>query len=331
MAAELATQTPPPSVDSASDPALVPALDSSAVSARTETGASSDPSDPGITRRGVLIAAGLVAFGSLSIQLSSFAASKVFEDLGTPAASAGRMLIAAVVLLAVFRPRLRGLTRTDWIGIAVYGGSMALMNLSLFAAVERMPLGIAVTIEFLGPCAVALLASRRMWEGLCALLALGGVALIAGPSGDANLAGIAFASMAALSFAVYTVFAEKVGKSGGGMGNLALSVAFAALLLLPFGIARAGDVTATHLGWLAISGICGAVIGYGMDTLAARVTSGRVIGTLFSIDPVMGLVIGWLVMGQTISSYSLAGIVVVAAAGALLVWISGGHAKPASH
>lgn len=236
------------------------------------------------------------------------------------------MLIAALVLLIAFRPKISHLTPHDWAGVAIYGASMAFMNLCLFAAVERMPLGIAVTIEFLGPCAVALLASRRIREALCALMALGGVALIAGPTGGAPFIGIVCALGAACSFAVYTVFAEKVGKSSGGMGNLALAVTFAALILLPFGVARAPTITANHLMWLAISAVCGAVIGYGMDTLAASVTSGRVIGTLFAIDPVVGSLIGWAVMGQIISTSAMAGIVLVAVSGALLVWISGGSA-----
>lgn len=283
-----------------------------------------------ITRKGVLQAAALVAVGSVCIQLSSFAASKTFSDLGTPAASAGRMLFAALILLVLFRPKIRGLGKADWLGVVVYGGSMALMNLSLFAAVERIPLGIAVTIEFLGPCVVALIASRKLWEGVCALLALGGVVLIAGPSGDANLVGVLFALGAAVSFALYTVSAEKVGKSSGGMGNLALAVSFAAVILLPFGAAKISVVTSEHVLWLLMSAVCGAVIGYGMDTLAAKITSGRVIGTLFAMDPVTGLVIGWLVMGQAVSGVSMVGIVLVASAGALLVWISGGHSRTAS-
>lgn len=279
-----------------------------------------------ITRKGVLQATALVAIGSICIQLSSFAASKTFTDLGTPAASSGRMLFAALILLVLFRPKVRGLAKSDWLGVVVYGGSMALMNLSLFAAVERLPLGIAVTIEFLGPCVVALIASRKLWEGVCAVLALGGVILIAGPSGDANLVGVLFALGAAVSFALYTVSAEKVGKSEGGMGNLALSVSFAALILLPFGVQKLSFVTSEHVLWLLLSAVFGAVIGYGMDTVAAKITSGRVIGTLFAMDPVNGLLIGWIVMGQAVSGFSVGGIVLVALSGALLVWISGGRA-----
>lgn len=265
--------------------------------------------------------------GSVCIQLSSYAASRTFEDIGSAAASSGRMFFAALVLLALFRPSLRGKSKAEWLGIAVYGASMAVMNLSLMAAVARIPLGIAVTIEFLGPCVVALIASRRVVEGLCAVLALAGVVFIAGPSGDANLVGILFALGAAASMALYTVSAEKVGKSEGGMGNLALSVSFAAILLVPFGVSQAHNMTGTHIKWLIISAVCGAVIGYGADTLAAKVTSGRVIGTLFAMDPVTGSLIGWLVMNQSISGASVLGIVLVAASGALLVWVSGGR-KP---
>lgn len=317
-------QEPPASDTGQIQPALAQLQESPARGVRQEQPATKRPV---ITRKGVLIAAGLVTIGSVCIQLSSFAASKTFADLGSAGASSGRMFFAALVLLVLFRPSLRGKTRAEWLGVLVYGGSMALMNLSLLAAVERIPLGIAVTIEFLGPCAVALIASRRLWEGLCAVLALGGVALIAGPSGNANLVGVLFALAAAVCMALYTFSAEKVGKSADGMGNLALSVSFAAILLLPFGIAQVPHMTGAHVKWLLISAVCGAVIGYGMDTIAARVTSGRVIGTLFAMDPVTGSIVGWLIMGQLISGWSIAGIVLVAGSGALLVWISGGHSE----
>jgi inner membrane transporter RhtA len=274
-------------------------------------------------RPSVLKALGLVGAGSLGIQLSSAASAGMFDALGPAAVSSLRMALAAVVLLAVFRPRLAGRSRTSWIGIIVYGVSMAAMNLSLYAAIDRLPLGVAVTLDYLGPCAVALLASRRLREGLCAVLALAGVVLIAGPSGYFDLAGYAFGLLAAFFFALYTVYAERIGKDEGGLSSLALSVAVAAVVSLPFGVTRIPDVTGPQWGLLAFSAVLGVVLAFSVDTLAARLTSARVVGTLFALDPVLGALVGWVVLGQVISVTAWVGILTVAVSGALLVWISG--------
>ena len=129
---------------------------------------------PVLSRRAVLTATGLVFVGSAAIQLSSAISSTLFASYGTVGTSALRMLIAAALLLVLVRPRVRRRSRSEWLGIVGYGAAMAAMNVSLYAAVDRLPLGVAVTLEFLGPCAVALVAARRVREGACALLSLGG-------------------------------------------------------------------------------------------------------------------------------------------------------------
>ena len=247
----------------------------------------------------------------------------MFDALGSAAVSAIRMMVAAVILCVLFRPKLRGRSRRSWIGIGVYGIAMAAMNLSLYAAIERLPLGVAVTLDFLGPCAVALFASRRLREGLCAILALAGVILIAGPSGYFDLVGYLFGLSAAFFFVLYTVFAERVGKDGNGLSGLALSVAVAATVSLPFGAAKIPQVTVPQWGMLAFSALIGVVIAYAVDTIAARITSARIVGTLFSMDPVVGSLVGTVSMGQFISLTGWIGIITVATAGALVVWMSG--------
>jgi inner membrane transporter RhtA len=276
-----------------------------------------------LTRAAALKATGLVVVGSLGIQLSSAICASLFPALGPAAVASLRMAIAAVVLWALLRPRLRGRSRASWAGVVVYGVAMAAMNLSLYAAVERLPLGVAVTLDFLGPCAVALLASRRLHEGLCALLALGGVVLISGPSGHFDLLGYAFGLSAAFFFALYTVFAERVGKDEHGLSSLALSVAVAALVLLPFGAPRVPEVTGEQWGTLAVAAVVGVVLSFTADTLAASFADARVVGTLFSADPVLGSLVGAVVMGERIGLLAWTGILLVSAAGALLVWSSG--------
>ncbi|QAY62997.1 EamA family transporter [Xylanimonas allomyrinae] len=280
------------------------------------------PTPPG--RRAATRAAGLVLIGSAGIQTSSALSATLFDSLGSAPVSALRMAMAAVVLLAAFRPRLGGRTRPQWTGIVVYGAAMALMNLSLYAAIERIPLGVAVTLDFLGPCVVALLGSRRVREGLGALVALGGVALIsAGPGGYFDLAGYLFGLGAGAAFAVYTICADTVGKSDAGLGDLALSVTVAAVVTLPVSLTHAAAVTSPQWGVLAVSAVVGVVVPYTVDTVAGRITSARVIGTLFAIDPAMGALLGWLLLGEALTPSATTGIVLVSAAGALVVWAAG--------
>ncbi|MEV7652492.1 EamA family transporter [Micrococcus luteus] len=277
-----------------------------------------------VNRRSVLIAAGLIFVGSAGIQTSSALSSTLFASYGSAGVSAMRMLVASIILLILFRPSLKGRTRSEWVGIVIYGIAMALMNLSLYAAIDRIPLGIAVTLEFLGPCAVALLASRRIREGLCAVLSLAGVALLSiGPWGYFDLLGYLAGLGAAAAFGTYTVFAARVGKAGSGLDGLSLSVAAAALVTLPIAIPQVGSLDLPDTGVLAASALVGVVIPYSVDTIAARVTSARVVGTLFAIDPAMGALAGLVFLGQTITVPAIAGIVIVAAAGALLVWVTG--------
>ena len=265
-----------------------------------------------------------VLLGSLGIQSSSALSATMFDSLGSPAVSSLRLVIAAVVLLLFLRPRLAGRSARQWGSVIGYGVAMAAMNLLLYKAIEHLPLGIAVTLDFLGPAIVALVLSRRLREALWAALALAGVILIAGPGGYFDALGFAFGLGAGLCFALYTIFAEKVGKQDGdSISSLALSVSVAALVSLPIGVSQVPQVSAGQWGMLALSAVIGVAIPYAVDTLAARLTSARVIGTLFAIDPAMGTFIGWVALGQSLSVLALLGIGLVAVAGACVAWLDG--------
>lgn len=285
--------------------------------------------EPMPRRPQVLAAAGLIVLGSAGVQTSSALSSTLFSSYGAVGTSSLRFGLAAVLMLALVRPSLRGRSRAEWIGIVSYGAAMAAMNVSLYSAIERLPLGVAVTLEFLGPCAVALTASRRLRDGACALFSLAGVALISvGPSGYFNLVGYLAGLLAATFFGLYTLLAPRIGKAGSGLDGLALSVAVAGLLTLPFAAVRAPHVTLPHWGLLALAAVLGVVIPYSVDVIAGRITSARIIGTLFAIDPAMGALFGFLILGERIAAPAVAGIVVVVLAGALLVWSSGGTPSP---
>lgn len=273
------------------------------------------------TNRTGLRAAGYVFVGALGIQASSAISSTMFSDLGSPAVSSIRLLIAAVVLLLVLRPRVRGISVRQWFNIAAFGAAMAAMNMLLYASIERLPLGIAVTLDFLGPAAVALVLSRRIREAIWALAALAGVVLIAGPGGYFDLSGFLFGLGAGFCFALYTVFAEKVGKADDdSIATLALSVAFAAVLSAPFGIPQITSVSAPQWSMLALSGLIGVALPYVVDTLAAKLSSARVIGTLFAIDPAVGSLVGWVALGEQLNALALTGIALIMVTGAVVAW-----------
>ena len=264
-----------------------------------------------------MAAAGMVMVGSLGIQTSSSLSASLFGALGPIPVSSMRMLVAAIVILALTRPKLAGRSKGEWLGIVVYGLAMAAMNVCLYSAIDRIPMGVAVTLEFLGPCVVALAGSHHWREGLCAVVALVGVGLISfTPGGYFNPAGYLFALGSAVCFGLYTLFADRVGKAG----------TVAALATSPVSITRAPHVSAAQWGVIAASAVLGVAIPYTMDTLSGRITSARVVGTLFSIDPAMSVIIAALILRQTITAVAVIGVIVVSLAGALLVWSSGGDA-----
>lgn len=265
----------------------------------------------------------LVLIGSLGIQSSAVVSSTLFAGLGTVAVSTFRLLIAAVMLLAAFRPAVRTFTRQRWINACIYGIAMAAMNQFYFAAVDRLPLGVVVTLDFLGPCLVSFLGLKHWRERGWALIAFIGVVLIAGPSSGMDPVGLIYGFLAGAFFAAYTVFAERVGKAeGGGMSDLAISVAVAALVTLPIAAPTLVDVSPNAWLILTLAALIGVVIPYIADTVAARITSAQVVGTLFALDPVVGSILGWLFKGDELTTRMLIGIPMVALAGAVITWRS---------
>lgn len=261
---------------------------------------------------------------SLCIQLSAALAKGLFGAVGTIGTSGLRMAVAALVLLVPTRPALRGRTRRQWAGIVLYGVAMAAMNVLFYNAVARLPLGVAVTLEFLGPFSVAFFAARTRWEAMFPLAALAGVALIGAPAGGATGAGLVWGLGAAVAFGGYTLLAGYVGRASSGFSGLALSVAVGAVLLAPFSAAAAPRVPGTG-GWLAVaaSGTVGVAIAFSLTYIATRLASPRVTGTLLAADPAMGALVGALVLGERPTVPAGLGIALVVVSGAAVTWRAG--------
>lgn len=183
----------------------------------------------------------LVLLGIVSLQVGAAFAKQMFAVAGSSGVVALRLLFAAAVLLVVWRPSLRMDRRTLAVVVG-YGLVLAGMNMSIYQAFERIPLGVAVTIEFLGPLAVALFGSRRKLDVLWALLAGAGVLLLSRADGGLDWVGVGFALLAAALWASYILVSAKLGSQTSGGSGLALGMAVGALVAVPFGVADAGSV-----------------------------------------------------------------------------------------
>lgn len=264
---------------------------------------------------------GLVLGAIASVQLGSALATKLFEQIGPSGAVLLRLLSASIVLLLVWRPRLHGRARRELGLAAVFGVVLAAMNLSFYAAIDRIPLGIAVTIEFVGPLAVAVAGSRRpidlVWV---ALAAAGIVALTQGGTHGLNALGVAFALFAGGCWAAYILLNARVGRAFERGTGLTVAMCIAALVALPFGLIDGGAhlLEPRSLAIGAAVGVLSSAIPYSFEQEALRRIAPHVFGVLMSLEPAVAALAGLIILGQSLGARAVAGIalVVVASIGA---------------
>jgi len=284
-------------------------------------GASSRSSLTSLASRtvGVIPPPALVLLGIVSVQLGSAVAKHLFPVVGSFGTVALRLFFAAAVLMLLWRPSLR-LNRRTWTVVLGYGVVLGSMNLCFYLALARIPLGIAVTIEFLGPLAVALAGSRRWLDVFWALLAMGGVVLLTEGRGDLNVVGFLFAVAAGVCWGLYILIGAALGRHTTEGNGLALGMAVAALVAVPFGVADSG--TALIQPWVLVAGLgvalLSSVIPYTLDLEALRKIPPRVFGILMSLEPAMAALIGLVVLHESLhpSQWIAMLCVVAASAGA---------------
>ncbi|MEU1306830.1 EamA family transporter [Streptomyces shenzhenensis] len=284
-------------------------------------------------RFGGLGPVGLVLSGGISVQFGAALAVTLMPRAGALGVVTLRLFAAAVVLLLVCRPRLRGHSRTDWGTVIVFGVTMAAMNGLFYQAADRIPLGAAVTLEVLGPLALSVLASRRAVNAVWAALALAGVFLLGGGGfTDLDPAGVAFALGAGAMWATYIVFSARTGRRFPQADGLALAMAVAALVFLPLGIAESGgkllDPTTVALG--SAVAVLSSVLPYTLELLALRRMPASTFAVLMSLEPALAATAGFLILSQSLSlTQSLAiALVVAASMGAVRTQVGRGKAKP---
>jgi inner membrane transporter RhtA len=258
-----------------------------------------------------------VLVGILSVQVGAAVAKQLFGVVGSTGMVALRLIFAALVLLAVWRPTLR-MSRRAWWAVVGYGVVLGAMNLCFYLALARAPLGIVVTIEFLGPLAIALAGSRRWLDGLWALLAAGGVVLLAGGRGDLQLAGMLFALATAVCWGLYILLTATLGRHTTEGGGLAIGMAIAAAIAVPAGVVESGSALLDP--WVLVLGLAVAllssVIPYSLELEALRRIPPRVFGVLMSLEPAVAALIGLLVFGEILQPLQWLAVLCVVAASA---------------
>jgi inner membrane transporter RhtA len=266
----------------------------------------------------------LVVTGVLTAQFGAGFAVTLFDELGPAGAVFLRLFFAAAVLIAMWRPRLVGHPRADLRVAALFGVVLGTMNLSIYESMDRIPLGIAVTIEISGPMVVAVLGSRRPLDLVWVALAAGGILLLADPGGGSlDSAGVAFALLAATMWAFYILLAERTGRLFPGGSGLALAMVVGALVIAPFGLAQGGGelLRPDLLAAGAAVALASSVIPYSLDLEALRRLPANVFGVLMSLEPAVAALAGLVVLGQELEAREWAAIllVVVASAGVTAV------------
>ena len=262
-------------------------------------------------------AVGMVAVAALSPQLGAALAVTLFDELGPAGAAFLRLAFAAIVLWAIWRPRLAGDLRLP----AAFGVALGLMNWSFYAAIDRIPLAVAVTIEFTGPLLVAVIGSRRPLDVLWIALAAAGIVLLVGPGGGAvDPVGVGFALIAAACWMAYIYLSKRTGAAFPGGTGLAIAMAVGAVIVLPAGVIQA-DGALAQPGMLVsalVVALASSVLPYSLELEALRRLPESVFGVLMSLDPAIAALVGFVALGQELGPRDVLAIamVVVASAGA---------------
>ncbi|GHH63356.1 EamA family transporter [Lentzea cavernae] len=261
----------------------------------------------------------LVLLGIVSVQVGAAFAKQLFAVAGSAGTVALRLVMAALILVAIWRPSLR-LDRRTLITVVTYGAVLAAMNLFFYASLARIPLGAAVTIEFLGPLAVAVAGSRRWLDGVWVLLAGIGVVLLTRVQGGLLWTGVLFALAAGACWAAYILVTARLGSQTTDGKGLALAMVVGSVVALPFGVTSAGtailDPVVLAAGFAVA--LMSSVVPYSLELQALRRMPPRVFGVLMSMEPAVAAVAGLLLLGEQLKPVQWVAVccVVIASVGA---------------
>ncbi|MEV0470206.1 EamA family transporter [Streptomyces prunicolor] len=271
-----------------------------------------------------LVGVATMAGSGLSNQIGAAIGSLAFPVIGPVGVVAVRQYVAAVVLFAVGRPRLREFTWRQWWPVLLLAVVFGTMNLSLYTAIDRVGLGLAVTLEFLGPLSIALAATRRRVDACCALIAVAGVVTLMRPRPSADYLGMGLGLLAAACWASYILLNRTVGRRIPGAQGSAAAAGVSALMFLPVGIVVAvrQPPTLTAAGCAVAAGVLSSAVPYLADLFTLRRVPAPAFGLFMSVNPVLAAVVGWIGLGQRLGWAEWAGIGAVVTANALSILTS---------
>jgi inner membrane transporter RhtA len=261
----------------------------------------------------------LVLGAILSVQFGAGLARTQFDAVGPLGATFLRLFFGATILLLILRPKLGSWGSRKWLAATVLGVALAGMNTMIYLAFESIPLGVAVTIEFLGPLVLSLALSRRIVDVLWALLALAGVVLLGlegFSAGSVALVGLLFAAGAGAFWALYILSSARVGREIAGLDGLAVALAIAAVISAPFGLAGASRALGSPHVLLIFVGVAilSSVLPYALEMMALRRLPTRVFGILSSLGPAAAALAGLVVLGESLGWREIVALLLVMAA-----------------
>ncbi|MET8468119.1 EamA family transporter [Streptomyces sp. NPDC006422] len=268
---------------------------------------------------------GLMLGSGLSNQIGASLGALAFPVIGPTGVVAVRQWVAAAVLLTAGRPRLRAFTAAQWRPVLALAAVFATMNLTLYLAVDRIGLGLAVTLEFLGPLTVALAGTRRRVDLLCALAAASAVVVLTRPRPSTDYLGIALALVAAVCWGCYILLNRSVGHRLPGLQGSAAAAAVSGLLYLPIGVTTLylHPPTPTALLCALAAGVLSSAVPFLSDLLALRRVPPRFFGVFMSVNPVFAALVGSVVLHQHLDPLAWSAITTIVAANAVAVGTAG--------
>jgi inner membrane transporter RhtA len=265
----------------------------------------------------------LVLGGVVSVQFGGALAATLVPQIGAGGSVLLRIAMSAIILFAVVRPRLRGHHRSAWATVVAFGVALGLMNWSFYASLAHLPLGVAVTVEFLGPLVLTTLLSRRVLDFLAVLAAGGGVLLISEaltvPLEDLSLVGLGLAATAGVCWAAYILLSSRTGAVFANLDGLAIALVVSLVVVLPVGLGSDGLWTTEHLLKGLGLAVLSSLLPYSLELLALRRLSASVFGILLSLEPAVAALAGLVVLGQRLDPVQVLGLALVVLASTIVM------------
>jgi len=253
----------------------------------------------------------------VSVQGGAALAKGLFPALGATGTVGLRVGISAVILLAAFRPRLRGASAAQWRVLVPYGLVLGVMNVVFYLALSRIPLGLAVTVEFIGPLGVAVFGSRRAADIAWVVLAAAGIALIAPwAGGGVDALGVLLALAAGACWAAYILIGGRVSRMIPGGAAVAIGMTIATFIAVPVAVATGGFVKLTPGLFVAGIGVAllSSAIPYTLEMIALKELPARTFGILMSLEPAVAALAGLVFLHEVLSPRQWLAVALVIAA-----------------